>query len=1138
MNMADNRLAFVGVIFVFMVRVTVSHAGTVALPYGADPQPIIDTYPAGTHYILAAGVHRGFELVLKEGDTLEGIEGAVMSGAELLVGWKYEAPYWVHDGPHSSVVPRYDASPLVDELRARYPHDLFVNDVPLLQKLNRDELIDSASWFYDYDADKVYIKVSPTNQRIELSGLCRFGLRTNATGVKVKNVKFEKYATVHQSGAVELGPAAIVENCIVLGSHSVGIRVTSNSTVKDSQFLWNGNAGFHNGGDSTLIERNEFAYNGWAGFKGDWSRGGLKVPSLSNSIIRRNYSHHNTGPGIWFDINAHNNICEENLCEFNTWEGILVEVSCHCVFRHNICRRNGLDPRDGLLWGAPFVIQNSKDTDVYENYFEASQSPGARAAGVTIVNQNRIDHLGGACGANHVAERNHIHDNVMILPGGGSHGLQYGTFGWETHADFLAASNSWEKNTYYTRYPHSHVFHWYLPGNLPSEMTSGFLTWAQWKNVGQDKDSQFVGKNAAFFNPANAELDALILATTGVSYKDLKQPFLPAAHSQQDTDLDSMPDWWEQFYGLDPLVNDASQDIDGDGIVNLSEYLMGTNPLSSDSDEDGLPDAWEFEKGTNPLSADGHLDLDSDMLTTLEEYESDMHPFQFNGLTGTLNSNVVSLWIKPGHTQNKDSSGILSRWDDWRTGASGFLTPVNNGPSFSPDLLTSYPALQFGPGNLRTSTALLDQNLTGWTLSMVIRPRVINVTNDSTALMGNSIYSVSGFRLSMEEGVLRFQSTQSQSPLDLSSHHSLTAGQAVVVTLYYDDVLKEGRIYINGKEQGRASGRIPGNGRALWLGKINGMAYHPADFVELLAFSKPLSHLERRETEAMLIAKYLNMGMGLADDDNDGMPNWWELEFGSGLSDPLADPDEDGLNNLVESENQTDPYRVDTDGDSLSDAFEMSRGLNPWWQDDLSADGDGDGLTLAQELEAGTDWTKMDTDGDGMEDGLEVANNLQPTIADGLLDYDFDGISNLAEINAGTNPVDWLDIDGDGMHDRWETQKGLLVGIEDGSLDPDLDSVTNFLEFIFSSDPMVASGDVAPSLATSTEGGQLYSYQYSLAAGAYYIIDASSSEDLENWVLIPNMKKVSSAIGTTGTWGVQIPVGDFPRFFRVGVSPR
>ena len=49
-----------------------------------------------------------------------------------------------------------------------------------------------------------------------------------------------------------------------------------------------------------------------------------------------------------------------------------------------------------------------------------------------------------------------------------------------------------------------------------------------------------------------------------------------------DSDGDGMPDWWEQFYGLDWQLDDADLDPDGDGWSNLDEYFRGTDPLHDD----------------------------------------------------------------------------------------------------------------------------------------------------------------------------------------------------------------------------------------------------------------------------------------------------------------------------------------------------------------------------------------------------------------------------------------------------------------------------------------------------------------------------------------------------------------------------
>jgi hypothetical protein len=62
-----------------------------------------------------------------------------------------------------------------------------------------------------------------------------------------------------------------------------------------------------------------------------------------------------------------------------------------------------------------------------------------------------------------------------------------------------------------------------------------------------------------------------------------------------DTDTDGMKDWYEDFYGLNKIVDDAGDDTDLDGLTSLEEQTAGTNPSVPDSDGDGLPDGWEFD---------------------------------------------------------------------------------------------------------------------------------------------------------------------------------------------------------------------------------------------------------------------------------------------------------------------------------------------------------------------------------------------------------------------------------------------------------------------------------------------------------------------------------------------------------------
>ncbi|HEX7027691.1 MAG TPA: Ig-like domain-containing protein, partial [Gammaproteobacteria bacterium] len=97
----------------------------------------------------------------------------------------------------------------------------------------------------------------------------------------------------------------------------------------------------------------------------------------------------------------------------------------------------------------------------------------------------------------------------------------------------------------------------------------------------------------------------------------------------------------------------------------------------------------------------------------------------------------------------------------------------------------------------------------------------------------------------------------------------------------------------------------------------------------------------------------------------------------------------------------------DSDGDGLSNDFELQNGLNPTDPIDAVEDQDGDGLSALGEFSLGTDINNADSDTDGIDDGEEIIAGEDGFITNPLLqDSDGDGVADGLELDLTTDPTD------------------------------------------------------------------------------------------------------------------------------------
>jgi hypothetical protein len=95
----------------------------------------------------------------------------------------------------------------------------------------------------------------------------------------------------------------------------------------------------------------------------------------------------------------------------------------------------------------------------------------------------------------------------------------------------------------------------------------------------------------------------------------------------------------------------------------------------------------------------------------------------------------------------------------------------------------------------------------------------------------------------------------------------------------------------------------------------------------------------------------------------------------------------------------------DTDEDGIPDLVETENDLDMNDPSDASDDKDADGLSNLQEFTLGTNITSGDTDDDGMPDKWEIDNGLDPITPSSENDEDKDGRSDLKEYLEGTDPL-------------------------------------------------------------------------------------------------------------------------------------
>ena len=432
---------------------------------GQSIQVAIDANPSGTTFTLLAGTHRLTAAIKpKSGDTLVGVDGAVVSGARVLTTFSQINGYWAATGqPQENATSAFGGSPSCQPAypRCARPEDLFFDSMPL-RHVDALSKVGPGSYYFDYPTDTIYFADDPTGHFIETSAAPLAIYGNGQTNVTLRHFVVEKFASPAQKGAVWADGAHgwTIDDVTFRQNHGTALTFTSSADCRivNSRFNDNGQIGIGTyDTDRVVVDNNELARNNYAGYDPLWEAGGAKFTWSRDMTVSRNFAHHNHGDGLWTDTDNIRAVYDANRASDNDGNGIFHEISYDAIIRNNTAERNG---KHGI------VVDSSPNAEAYGNVCRDNVRPQQIAG-----RQNYVGKIGryGALELTNLW----VHDNQIA--GGGAGILPQGPAS-NDGSYYTSKNNHFDFNTYDLSTAVAAPFYWQF-GNRNDQ---------QWRAYGQD----------------------------------------------------------------------------------------------------------------------------------------------------------------------------------------------------------------------------------------------------------------------------------------------------------------------------------------------------------------------------------------------------------------------------------------------------------------------------------------------------------------------------------------------------------------------------------------------------------------------------------------------------------------------------
>ncbi len=464
---------------------------------------------------------------------------------------------------------------------------------------------------------------------------------------------------------------------------------------------------------------------------------------------------------------------------------------------------------------------------------------------------------------------------------------------------------------------------------------------------------------------------------------------LEKTSTASDSDGDGLSDAWEtQQFGN--LSQTGSGDPDSDGLDNSGEFTKSTNPTKPDSDEDGLLDGAEVKTHlTDPLKKDTDQDtLNDDVEVNTTKSDPNKADTDSDGikdgtevnttLTDPLKSDTdgdtandydeLRLLTDPKDADSKPKNTSVGRFTG---GDAGEGLDLDGDFLYAIHLGTTPAAGQIRDANFTEDavegvTVLAQNTAVNWHPNPVFGD---TPNDDVLELFMNTIRWSDAANAAQPNVLLEFANLQAGGAYKLqliAAEEGWPRGFDVFVDAH--------QVADDFSPQFYQGGFTKNSGAVLTHSFVA-----RSNVVTALLDGRGVTLPELTDHNALLQAATIEVISPPADSDSDSLPDAWENEvFGNLNQTASADTDADGLTNLDEFVNYTDPTKADQDKDGLKDGEEIkTHNTNP-----ANADTDADGLKDGAEVNTyHTNPLKRDSDSDGVTDGAEVAAGTNPADA-------------------------------------------------------------------------------------------------------------------------------------------------------------